>query len=236
MALDGKVVSMAYTAITRALSGFFGALLIFGFGTTDKILGVYEAVDPGIYSIIYPDNPHPRTKEVVNLLIEWYQLLIDMRYINAESVAFAPHQHLRINLSEAAKFGLARDVVDLWQMMPYHISSPNWNFGSDGGEFLMWGEFMDDMRGSEAQWWHNVGDPFYAISTLSPEADPKRRAKDADERGWDHKEGPYMRPWYATLTNCGNHGSIMVLDTKTCVSPAYDRSSCGEGVCLRLIR
>lgn len=187
--------------------------------TMAKLPGVYEPVDPSTYSKIYPDNPNPKITEIADLLIEWYQLLIDMRYIKASNVAFAPHKHLRVNTSEAARFGLSKDVVDLWQMMPYHTkhSQPDWNFGSDAGEFLFWGEFMDDMRGSEVDWWRNAADPFYWVDDLSP--DWKQRPEDEHERGWEHERGPYMRPWYAALTNVGNHGSVMVLDTKTCVFP-----------------
>ncbi|KAI8631820.1 hypothetical protein F5Y19DRAFT_376740 [Xylariaceae sp. FL1651] len=179
------------------------------------MLGVYHAVDPSIYSDVYPENPDPRLREVADLMVEWYQLFIDMRYIKAENVVFAPHKHIRIDTTKAAELGLSKDAVDLYQMLPYHIGYTNWNFGSDGGEFLMWGEFLGDMRGSKADWWRTTVDPFYGIDDLSPRHRPEHRAPDGDTRDWNHENGPYMRPWFVTLTNCGNHGSIMVLDTKT---------------------
>ncbi|KAI0804275.1 hypothetical protein GGR55DRAFT_659292 [Xylaria sp. FL0064] len=179
------------------------------------MLGVYQAVDPSIYSDVYPENPDPRIREIADLMREWYQLFIDMRYIEAEKVVFPPHKHIRIATTKAAELGLTKDVVDLYQMLPYHIGDTNWNFGTDAGEFLMWGGFLSDMRGSKADWWQNAVDPTYAIDDLSPRHRPGVRASDGDTRGWDDENGPYMRPWYATLTNCGNHGSVMTLDTKT---------------------
>lgn len=179
------------------------------------MLGVYQAVDPSTYSDVYPENPDPRIKEIADLMTEWYRLFIDMRYINAEDVVFAPHEHIRIDTTKAAEIGLTKDVVDLYQMLPYLAGrhGTNWNFGSDGGEFLMWGEFLGDMRGPGADWWCVAVDPFYGIDI-----------KDAADKGWDDEDGPYMRPWYVTLTDCGNHGSIMILDTKTCkqlISPFF---------------
>ncbi|KAI0481911.1 hypothetical protein F4859DRAFT_476383 [Xylaria cf. heliscus] len=179
------------------------------------MLGVYQAIDPSTYSDVYPDNPNPRIQEIADLMTEWYQLFIDARYINAESVAFPPHNHIRIDTTQAAQLGLTKDAVDLYQMLPYHIGDTNWNFGTDAGEFLMWGGFLSDLRGSKSDWWQTACDPFYAIDDLSPRHRPGVRASDGDTRGWDDEDGPYMRPWYVTLTDCGNHGSIMVLDTKT---------------------
>ncbi|KAI0854845.1 hypothetical protein F4860DRAFT_498075 [Xylaria cubensis] len=179
------------------------------------MLGVYNAVNPSVYSYVYPENPNPRIQEIADLMTEWFQLFIDARYINAEDVVFPPHKHIRIDTTKAAQLGLTKDAVDLYQMLPYNIGSTNWNFGTDQGEFLMWGGFLSDLRGSKGDWWRVACDPFYAIDDLSPWHRPEIRATDGDSRGWDSENGPYMRPWYVTLTDCGNHGSIMVLDTKT---------------------
>ncbi|KAI0154672.1 hypothetical protein GGR57DRAFT_107916 [Xylariaceae sp. FL1272] len=188
------------------------------------VLGVYHAVDPSIYSDVYPENPDPRIREIADLIIEWYQLLIDMRYIDAEMVEFAPHKHNPIDLAKVAELGLTKDAVDMYQMIPYHVRSidyfpghdhTNWNFGSDGGEFLMWGESLEDMRKSDADWWRTAVDPFYNLEHFSPWHNPATRDPDAATRGWDDEDGPYMRPWYVTLTEVGNHGSVMILDTKT---------------------
>ncbi|KAH9891446.1 hypothetical protein F4778DRAFT_751613 [Xylariomycetidae sp. FL2044] len=186
--------------------------ILHGDGTMSS---VFEPVDPAIYDEVYPENPKDHIREVADLMTEWYNLFIDMRYINAEDVAFPPHRHLPIDLTKPAALGLTKDVVDLYQMLPYYLEQPNWNYGSDHGEFLMWGEFLKDMRGPDADWWKTAGDPFYAIEDMSPWDSPSDSAKDGPAKDWDDEDGPYMRPWFATLTDCGNHGSIMVLDTKT---------------------
>ncbi|KAI1264364.1 hypothetical protein F5Y18DRAFT_427986 [Xylariaceae sp. FL1019] len=188
------------------------------------VLGVYHAVDPSIYSHVYPENPDPRIREIADLMNEWYQLLIDMRYIDAEMVEFAPHKHNPIDLAKVAELGLTKDAVDLYQMIPYHSRGidyfpghdhTNWNFGSDGGEFLKWGESLEDMRKPDADWWRTAVDPFYNLEHFSPWHNPATRDPDAATRGWDDEDGPYMRPWYVTLSEVGNHGSVMILDTKT---------------------
>ncbi|KAI1333736.1 hypothetical protein F5Y15DRAFT_410133 [Xylariaceae sp. FL0016] len=175
------------------------------------MLGAYQSVDPAIYSDVYPENPSPQIKEIADLMIEWYQLFIDMRYIKASNVVFAPHRHLRIDIKKAAELGISKDVVDLYQMMPYHLEEPIWNFGSDHGEFLLGGEFMPDMRGPDIDWWHNYIDPFYLIGHLQG----PQNAEEARTRDWNHEDGPYIRPWYAPLMDVGNHGCVMILDTKT---------------------
>jgi hypothetical protein len=180
------------------------------------MLAVYSTVDPSTYSDGYPEAPDPRIREIADLMTEWYQLFIDMRYIKAENVVFPPHKHLKIDVSKPAAYGFTKDVVDLWHMLPYHIGSTEWNFGSDGGEFLMWGEFLSDLRGSDADWWQTAVDPFFGIDDISSQFEPGVRAEDRDTGNWDDESGPYMRPWYVALTGVGNHGSVMVLDTKNC--------------------
>lgn len=203
-----------------SVKGLIGLILpsSFAMSTPGRLLGVYTPVDPSIYSPVYPANPYPKVREIASLMTELFDLFIDMRYLPASSVSFPPHEHLPLDLTEPARYGVSKDVVDLWQMIPYRneYSETNWNFGSDHGEFLNWGEFLSDLRGSwdmNGTWWRTIVEPFYGLDDLDPES--PFRARDADERGWDHEHGPYMRPWYATLSDIGNHGSVLVLDTKT---------------------
>ncbi|KUI56466.1 hypothetical protein VP1G_03771 [Cytospora mali] len=206
-------------SILRVLKQIFTRILLSS-STMSPLLGVYTSVDPSTYSPIHPNNPLPKVQEIASLITELFDLLIDMRYLSASSVSFPPHKHLPLDLTQPARYGVSKDVVDLWQSIPYlnHHSDTNWNFGSDAGEFLQGGEFLDDLRGSwnmKDTWFRTIVDPFYGVDDLNPDLDPEFRAEDADERGWDHKIGPHMRPWYATLSNVGNHGSVMVLNTKT---------------------
>lgn len=171
-----------------------------------------RAVDPSIYSAVYPEQPHPKVVEVAELMTELYKLFISMRYINAEDVAFPPHTENPVNITEAARYGLTKDVVDMMQMVPYYTSFPNWNHGSDAGEFIFWGEFHD-MRGTDADWYQTVVDPFYALSYCPPDG----QTTDTDcPQSFDDENGIYIRPHYAVINRMGNHGSVLIFDTKDC--------------------
>ncbi|KAF4547461.1 E3 ubiquitin-protein ligase listerin-like protein [Elsinoe fawcettii] len=206
--------------VKGALAGQSECSICYSIISGDKQLPT-KKLPSGTYDEIYPSNPSPKVKEVADKLIELFNLFIDMGYIKAEDVDFAPHKHLRISTEELAQLGWAKDVVDLWQMMPYFTNrhggrgSVEWNFGSDAGEFLHWGEFMDDLRGENVDWWRQAIDPFYALEDLSPHHDHDDRHEQGKSKDWNDEGGPYMRPWYATLTNCGNKGSIMIYNTKT---------------------
>jgi hypothetical protein len=64
---------------------------------------------------------------------------MDMRYINSKQVKFPPHSNPRVNTTYPAKYGFTKDVVDLYQMLPYHNgrAQTNQKYGSDGGEFII---------------------------------------------------------------------------------------------------
>ncbi|THZ25473.1 hypothetical protein D6C89_04345 [Aureobasidium pullulans] len=139
---------------------------------TEKIKLLHPFVEPKDVSIyndqVYPTNPHPKIATIASLMNELYTLFIDMQYIPASSVSFAPHTTNPISPRHAALFGLEKQVVDLLQMLPYHDGSqPDWNFGSDNGEFLFGGEFDDDLRGEEegieAVWWRKCVDPLFYL-------------------------------------------------------------------------
>jgi len=186
-------------------------------------LGVYHPVDPSIYSEVFPADPNPHIKETAALFTHLIQLFIDMRYLESDFVHFPPHENPRINLTHPARYGFTKDVVDLYQMIPYVTGYPNWNHGSDGGEFILWGEFLSDLRESEDGddtdvWEHNIIDPTYALDYAINSLDGEN--KKAPDLSWDDKSGPYIKAEYAVLSNCGNHGSIMVFNTKNCLSRA----------------
>jgi hypothetical protein len=129
-------------------------------------------------------------------------------------VHFPPHENPRINTTDPAKYGFTKDVVDLYQMLPY-VNTPantNWNHGSDGGEFIKGGEFMEDLRdnnSAQQTWYQRTIDPMYGIQHLEWTGENTKS-------DWNAERGPYIKQWFAVLSSCGNHGSTMVLDTKTC--------------------
>ncbi|KAI5273594.1 hypothetical protein E4T47_03195 [Aureobasidium subglaciale] len=122
--------------------------------------------DVSFYDPITPSNPHPKIAAIASLMNELYTLLTDMRYLAPDSVFYAPHTNSPIPLKTASLFGLEKQVVDLLQLLPYYDHShQNWNYGSDGGEFLFWGEFEDDLRGEgkEEAWWRKCVDPLFSL-------------------------------------------------------------------------
>jgi hypothetical protein len=187
--------------------------------TGESIWGVYHSIDPSTYSEIYPENPSPEIEKIAKLYTALIQLFVDMRYLKSEYVQFPPHTNLPVSTTYPAKYGFTKDVVDLYQMLPYvkERGRTNWNYGSDGGEFIMGGEFMYDMRDDQflRHNWELIIDPMYGIQHLTGFAPP--RGQESLKSDWDAEKGPYIKPWYAVLSSCGNHGSTMILDTKSCM-------------------
>lgn len=131
---------------------------------TDCLRPFVVPTEISTYDAILPASPHPKIATIASLMNELYTLFIDMGYLPPTSVSFAPHTSCPISLKHAALFGLEKQVVDLLQLLPYYDGTgPNWNFGSDQGEFLNGGEFDDDLRGEgkEVFWWRKFGDPMY---------------------------------------------------------------------------
>ncbi|KAK6001084.1 hypothetical protein QM012_003167 [Aureobasidium pullulans] len=131
---------------------------------TDCLRPFIPPTDISIYDAIFPASPHPKIAIIASLMNELYTLFIEMGYLPPTSVFFAPHTSCPISLKHAALFGLEKQVVDLLQLLPYYDGTgPNWNFGSDQGEFLYGGEFDHDLRGevNEVIWWRKLGDPCY---------------------------------------------------------------------------
>ncbi|KAJ9632202.1 hypothetical protein H2203_000605 [Taxawa tesnikishii (nom. ined.)] len=163
----------------------------------DDLIGelqVYNPpLSPSVYSPVYPENPHPVIAEIARLMTELYELFVKTRYINAEDLAYPPHTTKPVDINMAARLGLTKDV------RPRRIS-----FG---------GEFGPDMRGDASEdterWFRSFVDPFYALDYARPGAQWRQAV-----RGYDAKDGLFMRPWYIALNDCGNHGSVMILDTK----------------------
>ncbi|KAH0257108.1 hypothetical protein KCU91_g16554, partial [Aureobasidium melanogenum] len=131
---------------------------------TDCLRPFIAPTDVSTYDVVFPTSPHPKIATIASLMDELYTLFIEMGYLPPTSVSFAAHTDCPISLKHAALFGLEKQVVDLLQLLPYWDGTyPNWNFGSDQGEFFYWGEFDDDLRGEgkEDIWWRKFGDPLY---------------------------------------------------------------------------
>lgn len=198
-------------------------------GASTPLLGVYFPVEPNTYDGVEPQNVKPQVKEVADLMTDLYKLFIKMGYMEEAHFAWPPHNETRIDTEELALYGFTKDVVDLMQLLPYRMESSveNWNFGTDAGEFIKGGDFMPDPRRTldepertelrqRYEYAQDLLDPFFALYSALPGGPEDRRDDDADERSWNHEDGPYMRPTYLALSGCGNHGSIMILNTENC--------------------
>ena len=190
-------------------------------------LNTYQSVSTSSYSSITPTEPHPASKQIADLYTQFIDLFIQLRYLEPSQVHFPPHTPPHaINLTHPARYGFTKNVIDLCQLIPYITDEPQWNFGSDHGEFLMGGEFMPDLRGTpnddqhdsgngdeamRCTWEGDIIDPLYAgLEYEWQELDDQgKRAF-----GWDSANRPYIKPTYAVLSSCGNHGSVMILNTE----------------------
>ncbi|RFU25799.1 hypothetical protein B7463_g10539, partial [Scytalidium lignicola] len=144
-------------------------------------------------------NPH----EIADLLSNYYQLLQRMRYIPASSIKYPPHSP-PINVSLAQSLGLEPQVIELLQLLPYVE-----NTGSED-EFIMFGSFMD----------------YRADGALELSRDPDYASP---EGGFDDENGQYVQPWIIPLSECGNHGSIIYLDTRNSEITMLWQAGGGDG-------
>lgn len=126
--------------------------------------------------------------EVVDLLNRYYELLARMRYLPPSAIKYPPHSP-PVNMTLAQELGLEPQVQELLQSLPYVDGYNN------EGEFILGGSFAD-FRNSDVL--IQSRDPGYA----DPEGD------------FDDENGPYVKPWVLVLNECGNHGSIMYLNTR----------------------
>jgi hypothetical protein len=128
-------------------------------------------------------------QEVADLMLEIYETLAEMRYVQPEGIIRGPHNIDSIR-GEYAKHGLDPAIVYLYSIMPYIDTAL-----ADAPDFFQGGAFFNHMDASDVE---RGRDPCYA----SPRG------------GFDDEEGEYMHPWYSPLSNCGNHSPIMIYDAR----------------------
>lgn len=128
-------------------------------------------------------------EEIVSLISRYYELLAKMRYFPKEYIKYPPHEPA-IDLEVAKELNLEPQVIELLQSLPYVEGYNNED------EFILGGSFAD-MRDPEVL--RQSRDPSYASPT-SPE--------------FDHEDGEYLRPWELAINECGNHGTVMFLNTR----------------------
>lgn len=128
--------------------------------------------------------------EAADLLLDIYQILVDMRYLDPFGIIRGPHNMTALE-PEFDELDIDPSIRYLYSILPYVDidAAGNTHFLRDG----VFADFRDPYQIQESR------DPFY----MSP--------SDGD---FNDKDGPYMRPWYTPLTQLGNHGSVIVYDAR----------------------
>ena len=129
------------------------------------------------------------SREIASLMTEFYELLSQMGQFPPATIKYPPHLRPSINVKFAKSLGMAPQVVDLIQKLPY--------IESNGRIWLFEGIFADFREDEDLE---SSRDPF----GVNPD-------------GWSYysERGPYMRPWQVALNAVGNHGAVLLLDTWT---------------------
>lgn len=161
----------------------------------------------------YDDWKHPgNPEEVAALMGQFYELLAEMGYYEPYRIAYPPHTNPSINGSYALALGYSGKAVQMMEMLPYLGTDRSdddadqyvfaWSNGAADGEFLLYGTFVDYRQDGYLE----ELDPMFALSgnwsVTDMQYDPER----------------YMMPDYVLLSQLGNHGTMMVLNTKNCKS------------------
>ncbi|CAG9983014.1 unnamed protein product [Clonostachys byssicola] len=129
-----------------------------------------------------------KTEEVADLLLQIYQTLAEMRYLDPLCINPGPHDlsHVQETMSS---YRIDPAIIHLYSILPY----------VECGEtaFFQGGQFADFRRTSDVE---QGRDPFYG--------DPRYEA------GFEEEDGPYMRPWVTPLPLMGNHQSVIIYDVR----------------------
>ncbi|KXT12214.1 hypothetical protein AC579_3445 [Pseudocercospora musae] len=146
---------------------------------------------PRSQSVDVPAEQRARLDEVAQLMLDIYQTLADMRYINPEGIMQGPHDTEELRQAWA-KHDLDPAIIYLYSILPYIditvAGEPDFFHGGTFANFL---KPEDVERGR---------DPWYMDPDL--------------EADWDDENGPYMRPWYTPLSQMGNHQSVILYDAR----------------------
>ncbi|RHZ59259.1 uncharacterized protein CDV56_106248 [Aspergillus thermomutatus] len=139
--------------------------------------------------LLRPDQK-ARLHEVADLMLEIYQTLAHMRYLDPAGIEQGPHNIDNLRpMYEKLKLDPA--IIYLYSILPYVDCDVAGN-----QDFFHGGAFTDFRREDAVE---QGRDPFYA----SPGGDD-----------YDAEDGPYMRPWMTPLSRLGNHQSVIIYDAR----------------------
>ncbi|KAH8680792.1 hypothetical protein BX600DRAFT_445066 [Xylariales sp. PMI_506] len=126
--------------------------------------------------------------EVADLLLDIYNTLAHMRYLDPAGIEPGPHQ---IDQQQLDELGLDPAIRYLYSILPYVDIEQAGN-----SDFLLGGSFADFRVPNDVK---EGRDPF----SLDPQGDD-----------FEAEDGPYMRPWVTPLTALGNHQSVIIYDAR----------------------
>jgi hypothetical protein len=129
--------------------------------------------------------------EIVDLMTDFYELYVKMRYVKRDSLKYPPHSP-PINVEQIKSFGFEPQVIAILQLLPYVEGR-----GSEDN-FFGWGGFAD-FRG-DRDLSLRLCDPVYSAPDVG--------------KGFEEENGPYVRPWVLPINQCGNHGCVLFFDTR----------------------
>lgn len=129
-----------------------------------------------------------RTEEVADLLLEIYQTLAEMKYLDPLCIKPGPHDLSTVQKTMNS-YRLDPAIVHLYSILPY----------VECGEtaFFRGGQFADFRRTNDVE---EARDPFYGDTRY--------------EAGFEEEDGPYMRQWVTPLSLLGNHQSVIIYDVR----------------------
>ncbi|CDM33092.1 hypothetical protein DTO013E5_5717 [Penicillium roqueforti] len=142
-----------------------------------------------------------RLQKVADLMLEIYEELSRMRYIQRAGIRRGPHNltHLEAAYDE---LDLDSSIKYLYSILPY--IDP---LAAGKDSFSRIGEFTDFRDIEQAE---RSRDPFYG---------------DPSDPNFEDENGPYIQPWVTPLTSLGNHGSVMLYDARRHVIWIIDQES-----------
>lgn len=169
---------------------------------------------------VAPKDVNPEIADIARLMTDLHRLFVEMRYILADNVAFPPHDSPGINLTEAHRYGLTKDVTDLLQMMPRVTGHGAWDYTYNRRgerEFMFGAQFGDmHMLDEESDYYQYFVDPLRALWGYCPPFNDINQSQICPEP-WNGKGGYYMMPHFATLSGT-DYGNALIVDTQNCES------------------
>ncbi|KAE8168559.1 hypothetical protein BDV40DRAFT_307227 [Aspergillus tamarii] len=128
--------------------------------------------------------------EVADLMLEIYQTLANMRFLNPAGIIKGPHDINNVR-ELYKKLDLDPSIIYLYRILPYiDISLAGQTDFFQGSIFADYRQPEDIEQGR---------DPFHIMP---------------GDDGYEDEDGPYMRPWVTALSIIGNHQSVIVYDAR----------------------